>query len=84
MFWIVDSLLMRKQSKSSKAQMHKSDAKYNKLQSNADSDTETEDILYTNIDSPSIVTKQPLRSTEKSSHSLNMHTLSNSDPRYSV
>ena len=81
MFWIVDSLLMRKQGKSGKAQMHKSDAKYNKLRSNVDSGSESEDTLYTNVDTPTVVTKQPSRYGEKSSPGLDMHVLLHSDHR---
>ncbi len=82
MFWIVDSLLMRKlnEQKKSSPPTKKHKGKYNKLK-NVESGSESEegDVLYNAMDQSNAVTKQPNKS--KSHRSISMNLLSKSDDR---
>ncbi len=82
MFWIVDSLLMRKQTKQNKPVPSKNKAKYNKLKTTGDSGSESDecDVIYTSMNPHSTtVTAQP--SKNKSDHPINMSLLSSADRR---
>ncbi len=79
MFWIVDSLLMRKQTKLSKPVPSKNKGKYNILKTTGDSGSDSDecDVVYTSMNPHSTtVTAQP--STD---HLINMSLLSSADRR---